>query len=514
MSELEIQIKENEYWWGGAVADGLKMPLSKDSAYCRDCTVNHTANQFNGVFVSSAGRYISFNGGAKIEAKDGILKISGVDGEICFSDSHKTLRGAVRAAAEMFFKPPKNRLKRGYLTEPQFCTWSEMLTHVTGEKLVAYAKNIRETGLSGELIIIDDGWSKDYGDWRFDEKKFPDPQGSLNAVRALGFDIALWVVPFVNKGAPDYRDLEENGAFAHKKGGETAEIEWWNGKSAMLDFSSAYAVAWFKRVLCDLQKKYGVVGFKFDAGGSNYFADLKTGEWLSEISPAKQCLLWSEFVADFSYSELRECQNCGAEGIVQRLSDKRANWGSDGLNALIPNILQAGLCGYYYCCADMIGGGQIADYENMKEFDLEFYKRSAQCASLFPVTQFSYAFWNLSPELKKVAKALCDTRERYKDYFELLIDEAQKKREPIVRALEYEFPKQGLHGVRDSFMLGDKLLVSPVTEKGAREKNVNFPAGYNWKDVNTSVIYQGGIAATVPADEETLPIFERIGIVI
>ena len=162
----------------------------------------------------------------------------------------------------------------------------------------------------------------------------------------------------------------------------------------------------------------------------------------------------------------------------------------------------------------MIGGGQIADYENMKEFDLEFYNRSAQCASLFPVTQFSYAFWNLSPELKKVAKALCDTRERYKDYFELLIDEAQKKREPIVRALEYEFPKQGLHGVRDSFMLGDKLLVSPVTEKSAREKNVNFPAGYNWKDVNTSVIYQGGIAATVPADEETLPIFERIGIVI
>lgn len=98
----------------------------------------------------------------------------------------------------------------------------------------------------------------------------------------------------------------------------------------------------------------------------------------------------------------------------------------------------------------------------MKEFDLEFYKRSAQCASLFPVTQFSYAFWNLSPGAEKGgASWLCDTRERYKDYFELLIDEAQKKREPIVRALEYEFPKQGLHGVRDSFMLGDKLLVSP-----------------------------------------------------
>lgn len=76
-----------------------------------------------------------------------------------------------------------------------------------------------------------------------------------------------------------------------------------------------------------------------------------------------------------------------------------------------------------------------------------------------------------------MAQALCDTRERYKDYFELLIDEAQKKREPIVRALEYEFPKQGLHGVRDSFMLGDKLLVSPVTEKGAKREKRELPRG-------------------------------------
>ena len=78
--DLKLKIMQNEYWWGGAVEHGSKMPLSADSDYYIDARVNPTANQFNGVFLSSEGRYIVFAGGAEVRVKDGEISVKNAEG--------------------------------------------------------------------------------------------------------------------------------------------------------------------------------------------------------------------------------------------------------------------------------------------------------------------------------------------------------------------------------------------------------------------------------------------------
>ena len=59
--------------------------------------------------------------------------------------------------------------------------------------------------------------------------------------------------------------------------------------------------------------------------------------------------------------------------------------------------------------------------------------------------------------------------------------------EPLVRALEYEYPHQGYACIKDQFLLGDKILVAPVKEKGARNRTVVFPPG-TWQGDDGSTV--------------------------
>jgi hypothetical protein len=47
-----------------------------------------------------------------------------------------------------------------------------------------------------------------------------------------------------------------------------------------------------------------------------------------------------------------------------------------------------------------------------------------------------------------------------------LVREAEKTGEPILRALEYNAPHQGLAWIKDEFMLGEDILAAPVVTPG------------------------------------------------
>lgn len=499
--DLTIKMLPGECWWGGAVEHGSQMPLTEQSEYALDARVNPTANQFNGVFLSSEGRYIVFAGGGTVRAAGGELRIGDTEGEIFSGKAGNTLKEAHKYVAEHFYQKPAALFPAAYMTEPQYCTWVETLVDVTQEKLLAYAESIRGNGLSGRLLIVDDGWMKDYGDWRFDERKIPDAKGTIGKLKELGFDVVLWCVPFVNEGCPDFPYLKGAGALVTDGKGELVIDEWWNGKSAVLDLSKPAAREWFGAKLEALVRDYGVAGFKFDAGGPVFYP--KDGA----VSPNEQSRLWSEFGTKYGYVELRECVGLGGAAIAQRLCDKPLNW-KRGLSVLAPDIIQCGLLGYYYCCADMVGGGNISDYADLKNFDEEFYLRSCQCAALFPMIQFSYALWRRTDALKRAVRSVCELRRSLQPYFEELIEGARTRGEPIVRNLEYEFPHQGLAEVKDVFLLGSKYLVSPVVCGGERCKKIVLPQGTRWRYLPDGSIYEG--EADVACDLETLPVFERV----
>ncbi len=499
----------DEFWWGGAVAQGMEMPLTASSDYELNGTINRTDNQYNALFVSSRGRYIYAEHGCilRFEA-GGQITLSEVRGGADISEGHGTLKGAYRAAAARHFASGKH-VPEEMIVAPQYCTWVEMLRHVSAGKLEAYAEGIVKKGMTPGIMIVDDGWMRDYGDWRFDETKVPDPAATLRRLHALGFKTVLWVCPFVNRSARDFAQLAKSGALVRDAAGEIAMRRWWNGTSAVLDMSSPAAVEWLRGRL-DALRALGADGFKFDAGDAGYYdSDDRT---YGNVTPNGQCMLWARFAAKYEYSELRACVGMGGQPVMQRLADKNSCWeGKKGILSLIPNMLQAGLSGYPYCCPDMVGGGQEADFGDGSEHDDELMVRSCQCAALMPSMQFSYAVWNRSPRpVQDIVRSCVRLRGGYGAYLRSLLAECVRTHDPLMRHMEYEFPAQGLARVNDQFMLGDKLLVAPVLYRGMTERSVILPAGCRWKYLPDGKMYDGGQTVQVAAPLAVLPYFERV----
>ena len=501
---------KGESWWGGAVARGGEMPFCENVPFYEDTNgiFNGTDNQYNALFVSSKGRYVYAPNGCSLRYERGYgIRISASGCEADISEGHGTLKGAFRAAAAKHF-PKDLVIPEEAVLRPQYCTWAEMLRDVDQAKVEAYAESIVRSGLPAGTLILDDGWMRGYGDWRFDAQKFPDPAAMTRRLHALGFCVVLWLCPFVDEGTAQYASLEADALVRDGTGGIAKRL-WWHGKSAVLDMSSPAAQSRLKETLDGLVRDYGIDGFKFDAGDPLYYDfDDRT---FRKTTPNGQSALWAKFASAYKYAELRACVGMGGYPVVQRLSDKDNSWTSKkGIRALIPNMLQAGITGYPYCCPDMVGGGQEADFCGGSAQSDEFLVRSCQCAALMTMIQFSYAIWNKGSETarKAVAESLA-LRGKYAAYFKELLKECSATGDPLMRHMEYEFPGQGLETVNDQFMLGEKLLVAPVLEQGARERSVALPAGCRWKYMPTGEVFEGGQTVCAAAPLEVLPYFER-----
>ena len=57
LDSRRIALLPNEYWWGGAVNDGLKMPFGHRFHH-RDLQRDHHGNQATPLLLSSLGRYV------------------------------------------------------------------------------------------------------------------------------------------------------------------------------------------------------------------------------------------------------------------------------------------------------------------------------------------------------------------------------------------------------------------------------------------------------------------------
>ena len=139
----------------------------------------------------------------------------------------------------------------------------------------------------------------------------------------------------------------------------------------------------------------------------------------------------------------------------------------------------------------------------------ELFVRWAQANAFMGMMQMSVAPWRVLSE--KNAMRVIDALKLHAsmgETFYALAQNASKTGEPITRHMAYVFPGQGFEHVDSQFMLGDRLLVAPVLEKGATEKSIHLPNGH-WRNRNGEV-FQGGRTITLPITLDDIPHFERL----
>jgi alpha-glucosidase len=248
-----------------------------------------------------------------------------------------------------------------------------------------------------------------------------------------------------------------------------------------------------------------VDGFKFDAGDFEFYENISS--FKTDATPVEHAELYGKIGLDFTLNEYRVMWKMGGQPLVERLRDK--DHGFAALQLLIPNMLSAGLMGYYFSCPDLIGGGEFTSFQNLDKLDQESIVRSAQIHALMPMMQFSVAPWRvLDREHLAAVKNAVKIREKYTSYILNLAINASMTGEPIIKPIEFNYPDKGYAHITDQFLLGDNLLVAPVLIKGASSRKVIIPEG-KWKSFDGKII-KGPKTIEVSVRLEDLPYYEKI----
>ena len=484
INKKEIILLENEKWWGGAVMDGPKMPFSNEN-FVYDQFANCKRNLAQPYFISNKGRYIWSENPLLIEFTPGKINVSTKEAELFVGKNGESLKSAFTFSSKKFFPSSGKTPDSLFFTKPQYNTWIELQYNQTETEILKYAQSIIDNGFPTGILMIDANWQEYVGTWEFSGTRFRDPKGMVEKLHKMGFKVMLWLAPFMSADTPNFRYLASKKMlmFADAEKTKPAIVKWWDGYSGLLDFSNAKTRDWLKGQLQNLVDKYGVDGFKADGGDPRYFKEIFSS---ADILPNEQSVLYAKIGLEFPLCEVKDTWKLAGLPISQRLRDKAHTW-SD-LQILIPDMIALGLIGHPYGCPDLVGGGEYTSFKSTSIIDEELVVRYAQISALMPMIQFSVAPWRIfNTENLEICRNMANLHAKMGKEIYQLAKQSAITGEPIVRNMEYVFPRMGYEELKDQFMLGDNILVAPVVVKGARSREVIFPAG-KWQGEDGTIV--------------------------
>ncbi|MBQ7667306.1 MAG: glycoside hydrolase [Kiritimatiellae bacterium] len=484
-----IALLDGERWWGGGGGDGQRQPYGGGDSPRVDLRVH--GNTSSPLLVSSRGRYVWSEKPFGYEFKGGELLLDSDLGPIAPVQAGETLRDAYLAAAGAHMRFGGAMPPDLFFTLPQWNNWIELFLNGMDQKAADdYTRELAGSGFPCGIYMMDGGWLSHQGSYEFYAPDYPDPHGMFDRIRSHGWTPLIWTAHFVSPDSREYKRLRYHEKFdtldylAYRRdpaSREAAAIRWWSGISAIYDLTKPEANAYYAKTLRDFAAEYGIAGFKFDAGDPKFMAeDCRFHD--PDAEPVDYTRLYAELAArEFPFHEIRVSWKCGGLPLVTRLNDLAHAWtGPRAQDRAIPQIIAAGLLGCPYALADMVGGGLEVSFVGGK-IDEKLFVRSAAMQSLMPMMQFSPAPWrHLSPEGVELCRAFAALHIEFAPYILETARHAAATGEPIVRAMEYEFPGQGFARPMQQFMLGDRWLVAPVVTPDDA-KTVELPAG-RWRD--------------------------------
>ena len=192
--------------------------------------------------------------------------------------------------------------------------------------------------------------------------------------------------------------------------------------------------------------------------------------------------------------------------------------------------LNAGLAGYAFTSVDMGGfttsSSELTEAEVYEEAFGEDNILRRLCQSIFfvPSPRIHNSFsskpkfpWHCKAEIAELYKEFIKLRYRYTPYIFSYALFSAETGIPILRPLVYHNRNDvDAYKIGDEFMLGDWMLVAPITEKQAIKRSVYLPEG-DWIHLWSGARYTGPVRIEIDApmyDLSGLPIFIKSGAII
>jgi alpha-glucosidase len=126
-----------------------------------------------------------------------------------------------------------------------------------------------------------------------------------------------------------------------------------------------------------------------------------------------------------------------------------------------------------------------------------------------PMMQFSVAPWRVLS--KQNAKICLDAAQLHTKMGNLILEFAKQASvtgEPIVKPMALAYPNNGYETIKDQFVLGDKIIVAPVVEKGIYKRKVILPKG-KWLGDDGKII-KGNKIIEIDVPISRIPFFTKV----
>ncbi|HEX9658928.1 MAG TPA: TIM-barrel domain-containing protein [Rhodothermales bacterium] len=410
-----------------------------------------------------------------------------------------------------------------------FGLWKSRDVHHNQDSVYADVERLRGYDIPASVLVLDSPWETGYNDFNFNTAQFADTAAMFDRIESLGFNLALWLTPFINKRnvldmkgiLPETSTFEEaaaRGFLVSDSAGQVMLSEWWKGEGGLVDFTNPEAIEWWFEQL-DKMLAYGAKAFKCDDGEGNFvphatFHDGTSAAKMKNRYAALYDSVMQAYVDDRLAGDGALITRSGYTG-TQRYSfdwagDNRANFSfEDGLPTAITAGLNAALSGI------ALWGSDIAGYFGRP--DAELFVRWAQFGAFSPFMQVHMTSnqgpWDFGPEALDIFRKFAELRVQLFPYLYHAVKEASETGMPVMRPMVLAFQgDRAAAEARYQYMFGPDILVAPMYQPGTY-RSVYLPEG-EWIGWSDGAIYSGKQTMEVHAPLDEMPLFVRAGAVI
>ncbi|PSN57770.1 hypothetical protein C0J52_07257 [Blattella germanica] len=315
-----------------------------------------------------------------------------------------------------------------------------------------------------------------HGYFTWDPIKFSQPTDMVNNLTAKGRKLVTIVDPHIKRdgGYFLHNDAENNNYYVKTKDGK--------------DFEGKMVLAWiFKLFGFNESGSSLVLIFQIFTGKLSWINTMATFEGLLKRSEGKLrpfILTRSHYAGSQRYTAVWT-------------GDNTAEWGH--LQITIPMCLSLSVAAIPFCGAD-VGGF-------FKNPDAELFTRWYQAGAFVPFFRTHSHIdtkrrepWLFDEQTLLLIREAIRKRYSYLPFWYTLFYEHEQDGAPVMRPLWVEYPTEvATFAIDDEYLLGNKLLVHPVTKQGASDVTVYFPGPNDiWYDTDTYRKVQGGGAVKIP----------------
>jgi alpha-glucosidase (family GH31 glycosyl hydrolase) len=369
------------------------------------------------------------------------------------------------------------------------------------------------------------------------EGAWPDPKGMVDDLHARDVRVHLWQIPLLKMRPHPTGQLAEDAAAAIRDDVLIREPApdgrprpyrnrgWWFPLGLMPDLTDDRAARWWTEKRRYLVDEVGIDGFKTDGGEHAWgrellYLDGRHGDEKNNTFPVHYAKAYGDLLrrsgkAPVTFSRAGYTGS-GAHGAFWA-GDENSTW--EAFRWSLFAGLNAAASGIVYWGWDLAGfSGDIPD--------AELYLRSAAAAAFVPIMQYHSEFnhhrtpsrdrtpWNIAERtgddrVIPVFRAFTELRERLVPYLAEEAARAVATGEPLMRPLFFDAPADDrVWDYPLQWMLGDALLVAPVTTPGAATATAYLPPG-SWRDAFTGERLDGGRVVDRPTPIDELPVWVR-----